>query len=61
MIIETAVMGFRVTVLWAVDVTTFTSCLDQTYFSVAFPALVGVFLNRSNSLENWFRNDKVLG
>ena len=44
MVVKGTVMGFRMTVLWAVDVATFAWSLYKTNFTVAFPALVSVSL-----------------
>lgn len=43
-VVVRAVVSFRMTVLWAVDVTTFAGVLNKTYFAVALPTLTSVCL-----------------
>ena len=44
MVIEGTVMGFRMTMLWAIDVATLAWSLHKANLAVAFPALVGIGL-----------------
>ena len=52
-IVETAVMSFGMTVLWAVDVATLAGCLNEANFTVAVPTLTSVCLYEiKHELEN---------
>lgn len=44
MIVEGTIMRFCMSMLWAVNVTTFAFCLDESDFATAIPALALVFL-----------------